>query len=91
MLYCSQSNPQERGHLMKLRKNCNLEQFLNLAKTCRSSVTFHTPDGDVLEMRSVLCQYIFLSLQNQPELLYGGIVCCEDNADYELLSEFLQP
>ena len=75
---------------MKLNANCNLEDFLNKIKDCRSKVTFETPEGDILSMQSALCQYIFNALKEQPELLYGGDICCEDAADYEVLKDFLE-
>lgn len=74
---------------MKLRVNCNIENFLKKIKECRSRVTFETPEGDILAMKSSLCQYIFVSLQFQPALLYGGRIYCEDTDDYEILKDFL--
>ena len=50
-----------------------------------SKVTFETSEGDILAMQSTLCQLIFVSLQHQPALLYGGEIRCEDKNDYEIL------
>lgn len=74
---------------MHLKENCNLEDFLNKVKECRSKVTFETSEGDILAMQSALCQLIFVSLQHQPELLYSGEICCEDKNDYEILKDYL--
>lgn len=46
---------------MHLKENCNLEDFLNKVKECRSKVTFRTSEGDILAMQSTLCQLIFVS------------------------------
>lgn len=73
---------------MPIKENCNLEELLSKIKECKGKVTFETPEGDLLAMKSALCQYIFLSLKNQPELLFGGIIKCELPADYKLLSAF---
>ncbi len=74
---------------MHLKENCCLENFLIRVKECQSKVTFETPEGDVLAIKSTLSQYIFVSLQFQPALLNSGIIRCEDIKDYELLKDFL--
>lgn len=74
---------------MQLKENCNLEDFLNKVKECHSKVTFETSEGDVLAMQSTLCRLIFVSLQYQPELIYGGKIQCDDNSDYGILKDFL--
>lgn len=74
---------------MQLKENCNLEDFLDKVKECRSKVTFETSEGDILAMQSTLCQLIFVSLQYHPALLYGGKIRCEDQKDYEVLKDFL--
>lgn len=74
---------------MHLKENCNLEDFLNRIKECRSKVTFRTSEGDILAMQSTLCQLIFVSLQHQPALLYSGEICCEDINDHEILKDYL--
>lgn len=74
---------------MHLKENCNLEEFLNKVKECHSKVTFETSEGDILAMQSTLCRLIFVSLQHQPILLYGGEIHCEDESDYEILKDFL--
>lgn len=74
---------------MHLKENCNLVDFLSKIKECQSKVTFETSEGDVLALKSALCQYIFASLQQQPTLLYGGVILCEAEADYEILRDFL--
>lgn len=74
---------------MHLKQNCNLEKLLLKIKECQSTVTFETPEGDLLVMKSILCQYIFLSLQSQPALLYSGVIKCSDKSDYDRLKEFL--
>lgn len=74
---------------MHLKKDCNLTAFLAQIKLCDSEVNFHTTAGDILALKSSLCQYIFLSLSEQPEALYKGEIVCENKADYHILSDFL--
>lgn len=76
---------------MRLKENINLAGLICRVKECRSAVTFHSAEGDVLALQSALCQYIFASLQTQPELLKGSLIFCEDEADYELLADYLIP
>ncbi len=74
---------------MKLKENINLSDFIIKVRECRSAVTFLSAEGDRLALKSALCQYIFASLQGQPSLLQNGTILCEDNADYELLRDYL--
>ena len=74
---------------MHLKKNCSLDDLLKKVKECRAKVTFETSEGDILAMQSTLCQLIFVSLQHQPTLLYGGEIRCEDKNDYEILKDYL--
>ncbi len=72
-----------------LSEDVNLADFLQKVRECPSPVYFETADGDSLALHSALCQYIFCSLTNQPDLLSGGWLRFENPADRQILSEFL--
>ncbi len=74
---------------MKLKENINLSDFIIKVRECRADVTFLSPEGDRLALKSSLCQYIFASLQGQPTLLKNAEILCEDSADYALLRDYL--
>ncbi len=74
---------------MKLKENINLSDFIIKVRECCADVTFLSPEGDRLALKSALCQYIFASLQGQPALLNDAEILCEDSTDYELLRDYL--
>lgn len=77
---------------MKLTENCNLPAFLRAADCCAGEVTFQTPEGDVLNLKSQLSKYVFLAAAASPEmrLLAEGEVFCGNPADEALLAEFVR-
>ncbi len=75
---------------MKLKENTNLADFICKVKECRSAVTFHSAEGDILALQSALCQYIFASLQTHPELLKDSLIVCENEADYAVLKDYIK-
>lgn len=47
---------------MKLKPQADLAAFLDAVGQCRSDVHFNTAEGDSLNLRSVLSQYVFAAL-----------------------------
>lgn len=54
---------------MKLREDIDLVDFLKKVKNCEGEVFLYTPEGDCLNLNSVLSQYVFVVLAEQKELL----------------------
>lgn len=75
---------------MHIKKNVDLAKFLKQVKTCQDEVFFETIEGDSLALRSELCQYIFCTLANKPEILYNGIIRFVKEEDIKILREFLE-
>lgn len=73
----------------KLKKDADLLQFLQTVKTCRGDVHFQTDDGDNLNLKSVLSQFIFAALAGKPWLLEMARISCDQEEDYLLLHPFL--
>jgi hypothetical protein len=74
---------------MYLQTNIDITQFLLTIKKCNSDVFFETVEGDCLNLKSALSQYIFCSILDQPQFLQGGCIRCKEFSDYESLSDFL--
>ena len=75
---------------MKLKSGIDYTAFLRQIKGCGSEVTFHTEDGDILNLKSVLSQYIFLSASIEIGLAERGVVVFQDQSDAALLRDYLE-
>ena len=74
---------------MKLKKGVDLVALLEEIKTCQGGVCFVTDEGDRLNLKSMLSQYLFVALTGNSKLLEQGRVNCENKQDYRLLEHFL--
>lgn len=74
---------------MKIREEIDYMDFLTQVKKCRGEVVFKSDEGDVLNLKSVLSQYVFAAVMSSGELISRGEIVCEDEADYTVLSYFL--
>lgn len=74
---------------MHIKENINLIQFLETVRLCKAEVYFETAEGDSLALRSALCQYIFCTLSNKPEILYRGNIRFDDPEDVTLVAGYL--
>lgn len=74
---------------MKLKTNANLVDFLKQVQKCRYDVYLDTEDGDRLNLKSVLSQYLFVVLAEQKEIWNNTAVMCQ-GSDMEILSEYLE-
>ena len=75
---------------MKIRKNINVEVFLSSVRKCEGNVYFKTIEGDQLNLKSLLSQYILVSIINNKELMENGVVECSRESDVALLEPFLE-
>ena len=74
---------------MRLRKDANLSAFLMAAKVCEGEVFFITTEGDQLNLKSTLSQFVFAVATNTSALPLDGKVLCEADSDYLLLTDYL--
>lgn len=73
----------------KIKKDADLLLFLKIVKTCKGDVHFLTGEGDNLNLKSVLSQFVLASLVGKPWLLEMVSVSCDQPEDYALLLPFL--
>ena len=57
---------------------------------CRGGVWYLSAEGDRLNLRSTLSQYLFAASSGNRQFLHGGTVQCEDPDDWAVLREFLE-
>ncbi len=75
---------------MKLIKDCNMTKFLEKVRTCKGEVLFCSPQGDRLNLKSMLTKMILVTLIDDPDYVESGYIECAEKADYDTLAEFLQ-
>lgn len=73
-----------------LKQDFDAFDFLRTVRTCSGDVIFRTREGDVLNLKSQLCMYLFAAASTHSEIMERGVITCADGADYEALARFLQ-
>lgn len=74
---------------MRLKKNVDIMDFMKGIKTCRGNVFFESPE-DKIDLKSVLSQYVFISILNNKKLMERGGIHCEDPEDLKKLGPYLE-
>lgn len=75
---------------MKFKSDTDFTGFLRRVKLCAGDVLFATEEGDRLNLKSALSQYIFLSATENPEIPAQGSVFCAVDSDAALLRDYLE-
>ena len=74
---------------MKLNPSANIPHFLQTVQSCRGDVHYLTPDGDDLNLKSALAQFLFAAVvAGQLEELPGEISLQEPD-DQSVLQRYL--
>lgn len=73
---------------MYLNENVDIVQFLSVVKTCREDVFLETVEGDRLNLKSTLSQYVFAACANGRGFLGKARITCAEE-DVNSLREFL--
>lgn len=75
---------------MKLRQDINLLEFLNAVQKCRQDIFFNSDEGDQLNLKSVLSQYMLTAVFSDKALIDGGEIICRNPDDYQKLAYYLK-
>ena len=75
---------------MKLKASADLSAFLNAIQECYDEVFFITPDGDRLNLKSTLSQYLFAASSGNKALLKDGEIICQAQTDYVRLLNYIE-
>lgn len=74
---------------MKLNPNSDFSNFLATVEHCAGDVLFTTTDGDMLNLKSELCRYVFAVVAANPLILEKGSLICKNESDLTKLQSFL--
>ena len=75
---------------MKLRGTFDTISFFKAVESCTQEVCFRSPQGDVLNLKSTLSQYLFTFLLSRRDLLRSGEITCADPHDQTILQPFME-
>lgn len=75
---------------MRLKKDVDLNAFAEAAQKCNGSVFLQTAEGDIINLKSLLSQYVLLSVMGKPHLLDNVQITCVQEEDYQKLTDFLE-
>lgn len=75
---------------MKLKKDVNINEFLDVAHKCNGDVFLQTTEADILNLKSLLSRYVLMSIMGHHNLLESAQIVCVQEEDYQKLTEFLE-
>lgn len=75
---------------MRLCEDISLIHFFKAVEACGGEVKFCSLQGDILNLKSTLSQYLFTALMARKDLLQNGRIVCENAKDIEYIKEFLE-
>ena len=73
---------------MKLNANINIPAFLQAVQTCRGEVCLVTEEGDKLNLKSVLSQFVFAAVIAGKLQNFEGFITVQNPQDEALLRDF---
>ena len=74
---------------MRLKESISSVELFKAIDSCAGDVLLRTPEGDVLNLRSKLCRYIFAMAAAEQDFFRDARIDCKDASDYGVLSKFL--
>lgn len=73
---------------MKLKKNINYSEFFRTVQTCEGEVILETPEGDQLNLKSTLSQFVFTAAICGKLSFADASIRVEDGYDINLLRKY---
>jgi len=74
---------------MKLKENINYSEFFRTVQTCEGEVLLVTSEGDQLNLKSTLSQFVFAAAVRGSLTLKGALLKLEVSSDQQLLSAYI--
>ena len=74
---------------MKLNPNANIPRFLQAVQSCKGDVHYLTPEGDDLNLKSALAQFLFAAVVADQLKELPGEVRFQDPEDVSVLQRYL--
>ncbi len=75
---------------MRLKEGTDINDFLAVADKCSGQIFFHTADGSILNLKSMLSHYVLVTILCNKSLLENSQVVCTQDDDYQLLKDYLE-
>lgn len=75
---------------MILNDKDSLIEFFRAVQQCQGQVLYFSKEGDQLNLKSTLCQFLFSSAMVSDPSLLNGRISCEKEEDYLRLCPFLK-
>ena len=74
---------------MYLKQGIRPRDFIGMVKKCKGEVFLKSDQGDVLNLKSTLSQYVFATMEDEADLKEYRIECTIPE-DYQVLEECLE-
>lgn len=74
---------------MRLKPLDHYLDFFEAVQSCDSDVYFYSCEGDQLNLKSTLSQYLFATICGDHSYIEQGSIVCSTEADRERLSVYL--
>ncbi len=75
---------------MKLKQGIDFSAFLHSAKKCRGEIWFVTEDGDQLNLKSLLSEYLFVTAAISSKVAEHGYIKCQLSEDFVCIQKYLR-
>ena len=77
---------------MKTLSAAETVELLNAARLAEGDVWFTTAEGDKLNLKRLLCKYVFLAAADDPQrgMFSRGKIVCDVESDYDLLRDYME-
>lgn len=73
---------------MRLKRKIDCRKFLKTVQSCDDDVFFLSSEGDQLNLKSTLSQYMFAAAFADVDLISQGQIVCHNSDDCRQLAEF---
>lgn len=73
---------------MRLNQNVNIPAFLLAVQACKGEVCFVTQEGDILNLKSVLSQFVFTAVIAGKLQSFDGFITVQDPQDEIRLRDY---
>ena len=74
---------------MKIKNITHPQKFFRTVRKCAGTVELSTPQGDRLNLKSTLCQYLALTQMFQDESITDIQILLSEPDDFGLIKEYL--
>lgn len=73
---------------MRLKENADVLALIKEVNKCEGDVFLTTREGDSINLKSTLCQFVAVAMLAKPELLYQAELKCAVKEDEKIVESF---